>query len=78
MSLPSETPASAAPGRERRNNPRLRELVDEMMATIRAAANVDLWTDDERAACEVDMARIMSTVRDQALDRGRVPRGRPD
>ncbi len=78
MSLPSETPAGAAPARERRNNPRLRELVDEMMATIRAAANVDLWTDAERAACEADMARIMSTVRDQALDRGRVPRARLD
>ncbi len=78
MSVPSETPASAALARERRTNPRLRELVDEMMATIRAAANVDLWTDDERATCEADMARIMSTVRDQALDRGRVPKARLD
>jgi hypothetical protein len=40
-----------------------------MMATIRAAANIDLWTPDERERCEADMARIMSTVRDHALDR---------
>lgn len=65
-------------GQERRSNARLRELVDEMMATIRAAANIDLWTAEERAHCEADMARIMSDVRDHALDRGRVPRARLD
>ncbi len=64
--------------RERRSNPRLRELVDEMMATIRVAANRDLWTAEERASCEADMARIMTTVRDHALDRGRVPKAKPD
>ena len=36
-------------GSDRRSNPRLRELVDEMLASIRAASNVDLWTNDERA-----------------------------
>ncbi len=65
MNLQPETPKSA----ERRSNARLRELVDEMMATIRAAANIDLWTPDERERYEADMARIMTTVRDQALDR---------
>ena len=65
MSLQPDTPKGA----ERRSNARLRELVDEMMATIRAAANIDLWTPDERSRYEADMARIMSTVRDQALDR---------
>ncbi len=54
-------------GTERRQNPRLRELVDEMLASIRAAANVDLWTTEERARCEADMARIMATVRTHAL-----------
>ena len=29
-------------GPERRRNPRLRELVDKMLASIRAAANADL------------------------------------
>ncbi|MCA0375626.1 MAG: hypothetical protein LCH84_08155 [Gemmatimonadetes bacterium] len=54
---------------ERRHNAHLRELVDEMLASIRAAANVDLWTPEERARCEDDMARIMATVRAQAVRR---------
>jgi hypothetical protein len=54
-------------GTERRRNPRLRELVDEMLASIRAAANNDLWSPEERAAYEADMARIMDSVRQQAL-----------
>lgn len=57
-------------GGERRSNPRLRELVDEMLATIRAAHHVDLWTPQERASCEAEMARIMGTVREHALSRG--------
>jgi hypothetical protein len=55
-------------GLERRNNPRLRELVDEMLASIRAAANIDLWTDQERARYQADMARIMESVREHAID----------
>ncbi|MBC8085996.1 MAG: hypothetical protein H7Z40_01925 [Phycisphaerae bacterium] len=66
--------SSSYDGGERRSNPRLRELVDEMMATIRAAANVDLWTPQERASCEAEMARIMGTVREHALSRGRAAR----
>lgn len=65
-------PIDAAP--ERRSNSRLRELVDEMMASIRAAANVDLWAPEERARYEADLARIMDTVRQQAMDRGTSPR----
>ena len=61
-------------GAERRSNPRLRELVDEMLASIRASANVDLWTPQERASCEAEMARIMSTVREHAMLRGRTNR----
>jgi hypothetical protein len=56
-------------GDERRQNPRLRELVDEMLATIRAAAKVDLWSPQERAACESEMARIMTSVREHAVTR---------
>lgn len=70
---PSDLPAAAD---DRRRNTRLRELVDEMMASIRAAANVDLWTPDERARYEADLARIMDTVRQQALDGGTSPRAR--
>jgi hypothetical protein len=76
MSQTSLTSTSERSPQERRANPRLRELVDEMMASIRAAANVDLWTPQERATYEADMARIMATVRDQALEGGRAPRAR--
>ena len=61
-------------GGERRGNPRLRELVDEMLATIRAAHHVDLWTPQERASCEAQMAHIMGTVREHALARDRASR----
>jgi hypothetical protein len=65
-------------GSERRHNPHLRELVDEMLASIRAAANVDLWTEDERARYQADMARIMESVREHAIDPGRVKRASLD
>lgn len=60
-------PAGAISNAERRRNPRLRELVDEMLASIRAAANAELWSAEERETYEADMARIMDSVRQQAL-----------
>ena len=62
---PSFEGSDASP--ERRRNPRLRELVDEMMASIRAAANVDLWSTEEKARYQADMARIMEAVREHAV-----------
>lgn len=50
-----------------RTNSHLRELIDEMMATIRAAAGTELWTPEERAKCEAEMARIMASVRERAM-----------
>jgi hypothetical protein len=38
-----------------------------MLASIRAAANVDLWTAEERNRHEADMAGIMKTVRTHAV-----------
>ncbi|MEP6779763.1 MAG: hypothetical protein ABJC26_07730 [Gemmatimonadaceae bacterium] len=70
--------SSQTDGAERRSNPRLRELVDEMLASIRASANVELWSPQERAACEAEMARIMSSVREHAMLRGRAPRSLKD
>ncbi len=52
---------------ERRRNAHLRELIDEMMASIRVAANRDFWTPEERRQCEIDMARIMASVRERAM-----------
>jgi hypothetical protein len=67
-------PPAPSPASDRRHNARLRELVDEMLASIRAAANVDLWSPQERSRYEADLARIMDTVRRQALARAAPPR----
>ena len=62
-------------GAERRSNPRLRELIDEMLASIRAAHRIDLWTDEERARYQLELSRIMEVVRTEALARA-VPAAR--
>jgi len=58
--------ASGAPGAraERRKNPRLRSLIDEMLATIRVHVNQELWTPEERQTAEADLERIMRRVRE--------------
>ena len=56
-------------GSERRRNHALRELIDEMMASIRSAANRDLWTPQERAQYEQELAQIMTRVRGEAVSR---------
>ena len=59
--------APAAPAHERRTNARLRELIDEMLASVRVAVNRDLWTPEERAATEAELARVMDAVRREAI-----------
>ena len=54
-------------GTERRKNPRLCELIDEMLVTVRVAVNRDLWTPEERARAEQDLAGIMRRVREHAI-----------
>ena len=54
---------------ERRRNQALRELVDEMLASIRVAANRDLWTPEERQQYEVELSLIMTRVRSEAIAR---------
>ena len=67
---PSSTPGYGPDGSDRRRNPRLRELVDGMLASIRSAHKIELWTDAERAQYQADMARIMESVREHAIDHG--------
>ena len=67
MTISDRQPVPSPDATDRRRNPRLRELVDEMMASIRAASNADLWSTEERATYEGDMARIMDSIRAQAL-----------
>ncbi len=54
---------------ERRRNPILRELIDEMLASIRVAANRELWTPTERSQYERELAEIMARVRSEAVTR---------
>jgi hypothetical protein len=54
---------------ERRRNQALRELVDEMLASIRVAANRDLWTPQERQQYESELSHIMTRVRSEAIAR---------
>ena len=71
---PAQPAAAERPLRERRNH-HLRELIDEMLASLRFAANRDHWTDDERTTAAADLARIMETVRAEAIARPTEARG---
>jgi len=54
-------------GKERRRHHQLRDLIDEMMASIRAATNRDLFSPQEREEAETQLARIMERVHAEAL-----------
>lgn len=58
-------------GPERRQNARLRLLVDEMLKSIRESQRRDDWTDAERERAEADLERIMAQVRRAAVDHDR-------
>lgn len=53
---------------ERRQNARLRVLVDEMLKSIRESQRRDDWTETERERAEADLERIMAQVRRAAVD----------
>jgi hypothetical protein len=68
-SAPTPIRTPPLPGGERRKNPALRELIDEMLASIRTATRNELWSDDERAQYERELAEIMTRVRSETLRR---------
>ena len=80
MTEPNTSPAAAAPARasappsprERRTNARLRELIDEMLVSVRVAVNREHWTGEEREAAAAELSRIMDAVRSEAV--GTAPR----
>lgn len=71
---PAGAPRSAPAGTERRSNAALRELIDEMLASIRTATNRELWTGDERAQYERELGEIMARVRSEAVKRPPISR----
>ena len=62
---PADRPATRPA--ERRRNQALRELIDEMMASIRTATHGELWSSDERTQYEKELATIMARVRGEAV-----------
>jgi hypothetical protein len=54
---------------ERRRNPRLRELIDEMLATVRATLREELISDAERVDAEQQLEQIMARVRAETVRR---------
>jgi hypothetical protein len=65
----SSASRAAPTGSERRTNAALRELIDEMLASIRTATNRELWTGDERAQYERELGEIMARVRQETVSR---------
>ncbi len=65
------TPSTGSGARkpERRRNAALRELIDEMLVSIRTAVNRELWTADERAQYERELAEIMARIRSETVSR---------
>jgi len=54
---------------ERRRNAALRELIDEMLASIRTATRNELWTAEERTQYEKEIGEIMARVRAETVRR---------
>ena len=69
MTSPSASSPAPAAGRERRQNARLRGLIDEMLATIRTTVGHDLITDEDRAAADRMLGGIMARVRSEVVQR---------
>jgi hypothetical protein len=73
---PTDRTHASASAHERRRHHHLRDLVDEMMASIRAAANHDIFAPGERAEAEAQLERIMARVHAEALSVAERERGR--
>jgi hypothetical protein len=61
--------------RERRRNPELRRLVDELLDALRSTVRDELASDAERVDAERQLAAIMARVRAEAV---RQPAARAD
>lgn len=67
----SPSPSSTKePSHDRRSNPELRRLIEEMLDRVRQLnRNVATWTAEERARAEADLESIMARVRRLAAER---------
>jgi hypothetical protein len=54
----------AEPLRDRRSNPELRRLIEDMLERVRQMnRNVGIWSPEERARAEADLESVMARVR---------------
>lgn len=54
----------AEPVHDRRSNPELRRLIEEMLERVRQMnRNVGVWSPEERARAEADLESVMARVR---------------
>lgn len=55
---------------DRRSNPELRRLIEEMLERVREMnRNVLVWNEEERARAEADLESVMARVRRLAAER---------
>ena len=61
---PSEPPPGTETLPDRRSNPELRRLIEEMLERVREMnRNVTVWSAEERARAEAELESIMARVR---------------
>ena len=51
----------------KRTRAAFRAIIDEMLSQLRAASSNQVWTPESRARAEADLARIMESVRREAI-----------
>ncbi|HKN68746.1 MAG TPA: hypothetical protein VJW73_20815 [Gemmatimonadaceae bacterium] len=68
---PAHQPSSSTEGlQDRRSNPELRRLIEEMLERVRQMnRNVLIWSPEERARAEADLESVMARVRRLAGER---------
>jgi hypothetical protein len=63
-------PSSTEAVHDRRSNPELRRLIEEMLERVRQMnRNVGVWSQEERARAEADLESVMARVRRLAGER---------
>jgi hypothetical protein len=67
---PAQPPSTTEALQDRRSNPELRRLIEEMLERVREMnRNVGAWTPEERARAEADLESVMARVRRLAGER---------
>lgn len=67
---PAQQPSSGEVSHDRRSNPELRRLIEEMLERVRQMnRNILLWSPEERARAEADLESVMARVRRLAGER---------